>query len=157
MSATLQEALRGRLLSGAAINRYIQGGNATITIVSRVSGERYTLKFSRPDPLPNRKRPIWVSMLSGPDNESDYVFLGTLWDNDGAYAYSPGKSRLPPDAKPVMLLKWLARLLSFGYDSEQINKQAEVFHEGKCGRCGRKLTVPESIYTGFGPECINYV
>src|ERR1019366_4832357 len=29
----------------------------------------------------------------------------------------------------------------------------EVWHEGKCGRCGRKLTVPESIERGIGPEC----
>jgi len=32
-----------------------------------------------------------------------------------------------------------------------------VFHEGACGRCGRTLTVPESIASGFGPECIRYV
>ena len=29
----------------------------------------------------------------------------------------------------------------------------EFWHEGKCGRCGRKLTVPESIEAGIGPEC----
>jgi hypothetical protein len=29
----------------------------------------------------------------------------------------------------------------------------EVYHEGRCGRCNRKLTVPESIETGLGPEC----
>jgi hypothetical protein len=31
----------------------------------------------------------------------------------------------------------------------------EFRHEGRCGRCGRTLTVPESIDSGFGPECIN--
>jgi hypothetical protein len=29
----------------------------------------------------------------------------------------------------------------------------EVWHEGKCGKCGRALTVPSSILTGIGPEC----
>lgn len=29
----------------------------------------------------------------------------------------------------------------------------QVWHEGRCGRCGRKLTVPSSIETGLGPEC----
>jgi len=24
----------------------------------------------------------------------------------------------------------------------------------RCGRCGRVLTVPESVESGFGPECI---
>jgi predicted metal-dependent hydrolase len=28
-----------------------------------------------------------------------------------------------------------------------------VHHEGKCGRCGRLLTVPSSIESGIGPEC----
>jgi hypothetical protein len=28
----------------------------------------------------------------------------------------------------------------------------EVWHEGKCGKCGRALT-PSSILTGIGPEC----
>jgi hypothetical protein len=36
-------------------------------------------------------------------------------------------------------------------------EQVEVHHEGRCGRCGRALTVPESIESGFGPECINHV
>jgi hypothetical protein len=30
----------------------------------------------------------------------------------------------------------------------------EIWHEGKCGKCGRQLTVPSSIETGIGPECI---
>jgi hypothetical protein len=29
----------------------------------------------------------------------------------------------------------------------------EFWHEGKCCRCGRKLTVPASIASGIGPEC----
>ena len=33
----------------------------------------------------------------------------------------------------------------------------ELWHEGRCGRCGRKLTDPASIEAGFGPECIKLV
>ena len=29
----------------------------------------------------------------------------------------------------------------------------EVWHEGRCGKCGRVLTVPESLILGLGPEC----
>ena len=28
-----------------------------------------------------------------------------------------------------------------------------VRHDGRCGRCGRQLTVPSSIDKGIGPEC----
>ena len=30
----------------------------------------------------------------------------------------------------------------------------EVWHEGCCGKCGKRLTVPSSIENGLGPECI---
>ena len=29
----------------------------------------------------------------------------------------------------------------------------EFWHEGRCAACARRLTVPNSIATGFGPEC----
>ncbi|MGQ4872128.1 MAG: DUF6011 domain-containing protein, partial [Candidatus Thorarchaeota archaeon] len=30
-------------------------------------------------------------------------------------------------------------------------EKVRIWHEGKCGRCGRRLTVPESIESGYGP------
>jgi hypothetical protein len=30
----------------------------------------------------------------------------------------------------------------------------EVWHEGFCGKCGKRLTVPNSIEIGIGPDCI---
>jgi hypothetical protein len=30
------------------------------------------------------------------------------------------------------------------------SEQIKIYHEGKCARCGRPLTVPESIESGFG-------
>jgi len=29
----------------------------------------------------------------------------------------------------------------------------EFWHEGRCAACARRLTVPESVATGFGPDC----
>ena len=37
---------------------------------------------------------------------------------------------------------------------KQMPPNCEVWHEGRCGRCARKLTDPTSIASGFGPECI---
>jgi hypothetical protein len=34
-----------------------------------------------------------------------------------------------------------------------LGRLLEVWHEGRCGRCGRALTVPESVERGIGPEC----
>ena len=35
----------------------------------------------------------------------------------------------------------------------RIPEHLEIFHEGRCCACGRKLTTPESILSGIGPEC----
>jgi rRNA maturation endonuclease Nob1 len=29
----------------------------------------------------------------------------------------------------------------------------DVYHLGRCGKCGKALTEPESISTGLGPIC----
>jgi hypothetical protein len=40
---------------------------------------------------------------------------------------------------------------------DDLPESLEIWHEGSCLRCGRKLTVPESIESGYGPECIKSV
>ena len=60
--------------------------------------------------------------------------------------YRIGKGKPSPAyPKPA----WFVSLLS-GPDNEN---SFTVHHEGKCGCCGRSLTVPESIKRGIGPEC----
>lgn len=152
-------SMRGRLPDVAAVRRFIEAGKATLTIVSKKTGTRFTLKYSRPPASPTdarRPRPIWVSVLSGADNEKAYTFLGTMWCASGQWSYrhSP-KSTATASAPSVEAVLWLMSVLNSG--REEKLAQAEVWHEGRCGRCGRKLTVPSSIESGFGPECINYV
>jgi hypothetical protein len=151
-----RDSLRGTLSTCAAVLLFIQAGNATLTIVSRKSSARYTFKFVRPRPKPGERRPTWVRWLTGPDNETDYNFLGTLWEGPNGLAYVHSrKSKMPEDATCVKVLTWLVKCLNTGNDTKLA--QSEIWHEGRCGRCGRKLTVPSSIASGFGPECINHV
>jgi len=48
--------------------------------------------------------------------------------------------------------------MAFAFFMAKMNKLNKIglnfFHEGKCGKCGRKLTTPESIKNGFGPTCL---
>jgi hypothetical protein len=57
-------------------------------------------------------------------------------------------------ALSVVAWTWFCRHL---FERDTVPDGLEVWHEGRCGRCNRKLTVPASIESGFGPECINYV
>ena len=120
-------------------------GNATLTLVSKRTGTRYTFKLRQPEPA----KPWFVSLLTGTDNQSDYTYVGMIHPQSRAFTLTRG-SRLTFDAPAVVAFRWFWQ----GMRANVMPSQLEVWHEGKCGRCGRKLTVPESIESGFGPECI---
>ena len=40
---------------------------------------------------------------------------------------------------------------------DRIPDSLVFWHEGSCGRCGRRLTDIQSVERGFGPECWKYV
>jgi hypothetical protein len=127
----------------ANLSAFVFAGNATFTVKSEKTGTRFTFKVRQPKP----DAPHFVSLLSGPDNENDFNFLGTVFAS-GEYRHG-AKSRVSPSAPSAIAAKWVVERIVKGQEL----KNCQVWHEGKCGRCGRKLTVPESIETGLGPEC----
>lgn len=120
---------------------FFSGGNATFT-VSNPTGEHYTFKIRKP----KETTPYFVSLLSGPDNESDYTYLG-VYNPDKQEIKLTAKSRFTPDSKPYRVIQWAVRHVN------NLPPGYAIQHNGKCCRCGRTLTVPESIETGIGPEC----
>ena len=140
--------------TNAAARKYILGGNATITVVSTGTNRRYTFKISSPkDALPETPNTYFVGLLTGPDNRADYQYLGFLRPNrfgycEGLIAGKKG-NLLHPAFKGF---DWVWRHLNADR-SGLVDERLEIWHEGRCGRCGRKLTVPESIASGFGPVC----
>lgn len=151
---TQEPAETGRLTSPADISRFMLGGAATLTIESAKTGTRFTYKVSLPrdketgaiDRLANIR---FVSVLTGQSNESDYTYLGYI--RDSLYMHGTKKSRISRDAPSAKAFEWFYRMVIM---QQTLPDTLKVFHEGKCGRCGRKLTVPESIRSGIGPECI---
>lgn len=135
--------------------RFVLGGKAIFTVRSMISGTRFTYKVNCPrDMKPEDATLFFVSVLTGPDNESAYQYIGTIRKVDGYWRFAHGvKSKISQQAPSVVAFTFiLNEILSFGRHSNTL----EIWHEGKCCRCGRKLTVPSSIESGFGPECINY-
>lgn len=128
------------------IRKFMFGGNATFTVVSKGSGKRFTFKVRQP----KADTPHFVSVLTGSDNESDYAFLGTIFNRD-SYRRS-AKSSIGPSAPSAQAFEWFFKHLN----DPALETKVDVHHEGRCCRCGRKLTVPESIESGIGPECAKY-
>lgn len=134
--------------------QFILGGNATFTLRSQETGTRYTYKVTLAEKRPGDKEDEWqkwfVALLSGPDNQNDFTYLGMIRANQFQLTRA---SRMKLDSLPVKAFHWtFANLVQHRFPDK-----LEIWHEGRCGRCGRKLTVPESIATGFGPECAGII
>lgn len=130
---------------------FILAGRATFTMVG--NDARYTYRVSRKDPEPGspygNNPTFFVGLLTGPDNTSDYRYLG-ICDPDTGYVRLTRNSKLTLSAPAVKAIQWALPKLFAGVT---MPPSFSVHHEGHCGRCGRALTVPESILTGIGPEC----
>ena len=129
--------------------KFIHAGNATVTFRSLKTDTHFTFRVRQKDNDNGTKTPHFVSVLNGPDNTSDYMYIGHITKNG---EFSPGRKGLP-GAPSFKAFSWVYANLRNGVIPDEL----EVYHKGKCGRCGRKLTVPESIRDGIGPECRKHV
>ncbi len=131
---------------------FILGGRSLFTIRNAANGNRYTYKVKVPkDTKPEESTVFFVKLLTGSNNETDYQYLGTIKINDGNPQYFHGrKSRITEEAPGAVAFAYcFNKIIACGGH----HKDLEIWHEGKCCRCGRTLTVPESIQSGIGPEC----
>ena len=83
---------------------------------------------------------------------NEYVYAGVVWfdDKTNEFRFGQGaKGQVNGNHLNIRSLLFVMNKLN----SEVEPKYCEVFHVGTCGRCGKKLTTPESILTGLGPEC----
>ena len=132
------------------VKDFILAGNATITLESEKSGIHYTYKIKRTHEDVNR---WFVSLLTGPDNEGDFTYLGVLEGEGGTAFRLTKKSSLLETSAPVAGFKYMWAWIN----SNRMPPKMHIHHEGRCGRCNRKLTVPESIESGIGPECRQHI
>lgn len=135
--------------------RYSLAGKATITLTSLKSGAHFTYKIKRAKDRTTGEPQLpalwFVSLLNGPDNYSNYQYLGVVRPDREAYAFQlTRKSHATEDAPSVKAFRFFFEHAAL---RNAIPEALEVRHEGACGRCGRKLTVPASIDRGIGPEC----
>ncbi len=133
-----------RLTSADDALTFIRAGNAKFTVRSKATGTRFTFRVKTSDD----ERMRFVAVLNGPDNETSYQYIGHIQIGREIFWHGK-KSKIGADAPCVVAFGWVWRQLNAGKSPEQL----EVWHEACCGRCGRTLTVPESIASGFGPEC----
>lgn len=125
---------------------YMLAGKAVFTMESHVSGVHFTYRIERKSELDE----FWfIQVLTGPDNSRDYTYLGCL--AGPKHLYRPDRQlRIGKQAPSRRAFEWLMRRID---GDEPILSECTIWHNGKCGRCGRSLTTPESIRLGLGPVC----
>ena len=138
-----------RIADAAHALRFMLAGNAHITFVSTRTGARFTYHVQLGSPRPGDTRPpvYFVSVLTAPDH---YEYLGVIFPNNKAFAFAKeGKSRISQSAPSAKAFLWVWKHLRGG----AAPAECEIWHEGRCGKCGRRLTDPQSISSGLGPVC----
>lgn len=147
-------------LSLADLRRYIDANDgrcgALVTVVAGpAEGARRTFRFrakTKAKLAAHERKAYFLDVLSGPDNGVDYANCGSLVQlaNGGCEYRTYGEVSATTRAA--------ATLLAGGLNTQPgwppLPAGVEFWHQGTCARCGRSLTVPESIASGLGPECL---
>lgn len=133
-----------------AIRTFVLGGKATFTLRSIKTGTRFTYRVR----LSDDGEVAFVSLLTGSDNEANYSYFANIRPRNLTYWHGK-KAKVQDSAPGPQAFAWFWSQLQ-RRNAEALGK-VEFWHSGACARCGRRLTVPSSIASGFGPECIGKI
>lgn len=133
-------------MNGHRLNRldalnFMFAGNSVFTFLNNRSNNRFTFKIRKS----KNSDIFFVSVLTSPDK---YTYIG--FHKNSNFVYSE-KSIIKKDTQSIKVYEYVFNNLL----NDTLVDYVEVWHEGLCGRCGRKLTVPTSIKMGIGPECLS--
>ena len=127
--------------------KFLLAGNSTFT-VSNPKGEHYTFKVTKSKHSNlNGMYSFFIKVLTGPDI---YTYLGMVVSPHDGYGHVTRASKFNILSLPFKVSNWAVRHV---FSDVPLPDGYKVDHAGKCGRCGRKLTTPESIKLGLGPIC----
>lgn len=119
--------------------KFIFAGNSTFTLLNSETENRFTYRVKKA----KDGNIFFLSVLTGTDQ---YSYLGTI--SNGVYKHGV-KSCFSSGVQSEKVFSYVLNKLK----DESLPECVEVWHEGKCGKCNRPLTVPSSIENGIGPEC----
>lgn len=126
------------------VQNFIKGGKALFTLRSNKTGKRFTYKVRQS----RDGNVFFVSVLRGQDNTGHYSYFAHFGSNGLKFGK---KSKVGFDAPSVKAFFWFWDKLQSA--TPELPDSLEFWHEGRCSRCSRVLTVPESLERGIGPHC----
>jgi hypothetical protein len=121
----------------AAVASFVFAGKATFTLKSKVTGNHHTYRVD----LSKNGEVFFASVILN----GSKLYVGIIPGDNRTAFRSTRASKLPASHPAVRAFEWFLK--------NQDSPQVELHHAGKCGHCARKLTHPDSIASGIGPEC----
>lgn len=118
---------------------------APFTIRSKRSGKDYTFKISQA--MFKNRNYVHVKV------ETEYLnfrYMGYFINGNVVRGYNQ-----IVDTPASQAVSWFLRQL-FNNNFKLLNDSVDIFHLGKCLKCGKTLTDASSIEVGFGPVCRNF-
>lgn len=132
--------MKSNKLSNSEALRFIFAGKSVVTFVNTKTNNRFTFKVKQA----KDSNLFFVSVLTNPDV---YTYIGTCIE--GNYKHGK-KSTISTNSQSVKVFEYVLGKLKMN----NLPDFVEVWHEGFCGKCGKRLTVPQSIESGIGPDCM---
>lgn len=120
--------------------KFILAGKSMFAAINTKTGNQFTFRV-------NKSKDEKFYFVSGGSDKESLSYLGTI----NEYGYKHGKkSNIDKSAQVNKVFEYVFNKLL----SNSLPEVIELFHYGRCGRCGRTLSVEENIDMGIGPECI---
>jgi hypothetical protein len=138
------------------IKKFMLAGKAIFTLESKRTGKWFTYQIKKKifknviNGVDVEHTLYFVSVLTGPENESSYTYLGTI--SPEFFLKTTKKSKISSTATSFHALNFFTTYLRY----QQLHKEVNFYHEGRCGKCGKPLTTPTSVELGLGPICRGY-
>ena len=133
--------------------KFILAGKCEFVLYSTKINDKFEYKLTKKESK-NKENEFIYFLNTKVDGEFKYA--GVIWfdDKTNEFRFGQGaKGQLEGNHLNIRSLLFVLNKLNLGGEPQH----CEVYHVGTCGRCGKKLTTPESILTGLGPECCKKV
>jgi hypothetical protein len=126
-------------------SEFMLAGNAVFTLSSKRTGQHYTYRLER-----SADGFVWFASVRVGD---EFVYVGIVRATLHHRLDLTRGSRYSEDAPVVKALRYALHHVVF---KRTIPGELEIRHVGKCGKCARPLTRPDSIDRGLGPICAGF-
>lgn len=138
----------GRIEQNKAL-QFILAGKCEFILHSTKTNEDFKFEMTKQQTKENENKFIYfLNTLHGYDK----TYAGVIWFNDKTQEFQFSQGKKGQVASKELNIRSLIFVLNKLLKNETV-QYLDVFHTGRCGKCGKKLTTPESILTGLGPTC----